>query len=115
MAGRQFSEGDVQHWWHPPRGRGVRPALRDDYLWLPIVVCHYVKTTTVTRPILDEKRSLPQRPLLKPDQEEDYGLPALCRGDGEPLRPLRPRPSSTAAASARTVCRSWVPATGTTA
>ncbi len=73
-ASRQFIEGDVQHWWHPPEGRGVRTHCSDDMLWMPFVVSRYVKATQ-DRSILSETVGYLECRLLHEGEDSLYDLP----------------------------------------
>ncbi|MDW6024148.1 glucoamylase family protein [Mesorhizobium sp. BAC0120] len=77
-ASRQFPEGDVQHWWLPRTGAGVRTMISDDLVWLAYATAHYIAVTG-DEAILAEETTYIEGPQLKPGEHDAFYTPEISK------------------------------------
>ncbi|HEX3395558.1 MAG TPA: hypothetical protein VHS76_02585 [Steroidobacteraceae bacterium] len=73
-AAQQYTEGDVQHWWLPTSGQGIKTRVSDDRIWLAFVVAHYLEVTGDAS-VLDESVPFLSGGPLAPGVLENFSAP----------------------------------------
>ena len=75
-AARQFPEGDVQHWWLPHSGQGVRTRISDDRVWLSYAVAQYISVSGDAA-VLDEVIPFLEGADLRPGEHDNFFQPGI--------------------------------------
>ncbi len=76
-AARQFLEGDVQHWWLPHSGQGVRTRISDDLVWLAFATATYISCSDDAA-VLDEVVPFLHGPILRPGEHDAFFQPMVA-------------------------------------